>query len=47
MPFSLRSTVRVTHRSQKHLQIDRKFISLHLTSILCSLDLDLQVTLTF
>ena len=47
MPFSRRRTIRIQHRSQKHLQMDRKLISLHLTLILCNLELDLQMTLTF
>ena len=33
MPFSRRRTIRVTHRSQKHLQIGRKLIYFHLTLI--------------
>ena len=47
MPFSQRRTICITHRSQKHLQMDRKLISFHLTLILCNLDLDIQMTLTF
>ena len=47
MLFSQRHTISITHRSQKHLLIDRKLISFHLTLTLFNLDLDLQMTLTF
>ena len=33
MPFSQMFTIRVAHRSQKHLDIDKKLISFHLTFI--------------
>ena len=47
MPFSQRHTIRITHKSQKHLQIDRQLFSIHLTLILWNFDLDLQTALTF
>ena len=47
MPLSQRHSIHVKHRSQKYLQINRKLISFHLSLILCNLDLDIAMNLTF